>query len=54
MSAEFFKTRMGMQFYEASVPRIAEALEGIEKQMKEQNRLVRIQMGLEESEEKEE
>lgn len=37
MSAEFFQTRMGKKFYEADVPRLANALEQIAKEMKRAN-----------------
>ena len=36
---EFFQTRMGTKFYEGTVPRIAEALEGILKELKRANDL---------------
>jgi len=49
---EFFQTRMGHKFYEADVPRIAEALEHIGKQLMIANELKKIELEREHQEQK--
>jgi len=49
---EFFQTRMGQKYYEADVPRIAEALEHIGKQLMIANELKKKELERERQEQK--
>jgi hypothetical protein len=46
MGPEFFQTRMGQKFYDATMPRLAKAVEKLVKEMERQNDLKEIEMGL--------
>jgi len=43
MTTEFFQTRMGMKFYEGTVPRLAKHLSRIADALEEQNKLMKEQ-----------
>lgn len=45
---QFFQSVMGQKFYQSDVPKIAKNLEKIGNELAEQNRLKRIELGLEE------
>lgn len=42
---EFHETRLGKEVYQGMLPRLVNALEGIERALKEQNRLARKAIG---------
>jgi len=46
MGPEFFQTRMGQTFYEGTVPKMARAIEDVAKELKRQNDLKEIELGI--------
>ena len=48
MGPQFFQTRMGQTFYEGTMPKLARAVEALMAELKRQNDLKEIELGIKE------
>jgi hypothetical protein len=48
MGPKFFQTRMGLKFYEGTLPKLVSAVEDVVKELKRKNELKEIELGIKE------